>query len=172
MDYYPSTEEAKCTKCKSEINLNDCIDFLEHNEIVTKNCSHCKQPNIFRINRKSVDNSVKFAVKYSKKFKKNKKDKNMLKNKKFNVNAKMIGNVNVRFDRVSKKLYFDMVDVRLKNNLIDAKNDDECVVCYEKCKTKTECSHRVCKDCYYKLGNSCPCCRRDITTSPKITIDV
>jgi len=154
------------------MTLEECIDFLDHNEIVTKNCSACKQPNIFRINRKSVDNSLEFAKKYSKKFKKDKKNKNLFKNKNFNVNAKMIGKVNIRIDNVKKELHFDMIDVRLKNNLVDTKAEDECVVCYEPCKTQTECSHSVCKDCYYKLGNSCPCCRRDITTSPKITIEV
>lgn len=167
MDYYPSTREAKCTKCKTDMNLDFCIDFLDHDEIVTKNCSVCKHPNIFRINKKFVDNSVKFAVKYSKKFK---KDKNLLEDGNFNVNVKMLGKVNICIDEASKKLHFDMIEVKVKNDLIDTKSEDECIVCYEKCKTQTNCSHLVCKDCYYKLENSCPYCRRNITFSPKITI--
>jgi len=71
----------------------------------------------------------------------------------------ILGEVLIRFSK--EKVEIEFLDV-CKHEKLQEKNEvEECVVCYEECKTKTICNHTVCKSCYTKL-KTCPYCRKDL----------
>lgn len=47
----------------------------------------------------------------------------------------------------------------------------ECVICYEKTQTKTDCNHRLCSLCIYQLEkNECPYCRTKLSLWKNVKI--
>lgn len=166
-EYFISIGAEKCKFCEEKICLSHCIQYLDHGEIVTKNCSSCKRPNIFRVNKDREANIMAFAKDYSMRFKKNEL---LFRIMKFaTTNIYLFGKIEINIDKVEKKLHFSMKNV--KDNLAEG-NKQECVICYENCFTQTKCSHPICHDCYNKIKDTCPYCRQNINNNIRITIDV
>ena len=163
MIYFPALVY-KCYRCKKNLKCIENIENIENNSKITLECS-CGKKYKFKVNNGIAENIDAFIQNESDYiFKKETIDTTIFYFRKF------LGNITADLFMDTKELKFTFHDVEeiFDTNMINVEKSEECVVCYEQCKSTTKCNHYICIDCYEKISNNCPLCRQELTDKKSI----
>lgn len=154
MEIFPGDRHLRCSGCDQPYTLDNiweasgCDCHGEHGEF---ECD-CGNKVEFVLNLDYNLNKEKFVKRIFSEERRNTSYE-------IHVIKDILGEVLIRFSK--EKIEIEFLDVQTSHKLQENKQVEECVVCYEECKTKTICNHIVCKSCYTKL-KTCPYCRKDL----------
>lgn len=131
-----------------EFYINKYIEFIDKNKRFKK-CIYC--------HKRKVNCKLSCCNKYY--------HKDCAVNNNYNYNCNCI-------EDTEKNIELKSVDESKCEHICAEENNDEdeneCVVCYDKCSTKTTCNHLICRKCtnnIYKnegIDSKCPICRSNI----------
>ena len=142
------------TKYNIEIYINKYIDIFDKIKRFSK-CIYC--------NKRKVNSKLSCCDKFC--------HISCAINNNYNCNCIEDTENIIKLESVDEKKCNHVIEKKKENHDTDVNDntdDNECIVCYNKCSTKTSCNHLICRECtnnIYKtdgINSKCPICRSNI----------
>lgn len=155
LDHYPAVSHLRCRSCEKAYDLDELWEAsgvdCDREEGWLK--CECGEIVYFRLHLDEHENVKKFIDSMTTRFRKMYGEMTLIK--------PVIGSVSVYFE--NGQFNFTFHNIKGDSLSMKESKEDECVVCYENCKTKTMCGHQLCRECNKSLyKRECPYCKQPL----------